>query len=165
MRGPLPRTLIFRGVVQASGFLIDATLTGLLEARRRVLELWVPGTSVYRVPRGWLVRLPEPRRVASDRSPGLPLVAQRVVPGKALLGAPLEAQELRSLDPPPGAVVRPRAGHTVTERTAEADREDPASWLDVEDFGVIATASLGARPAQPRLSIPEPVAFDARSRL
>ena len=62
MRGPLPRTLIFRGVVEASGFLIDATLAGLLEARRRVLELWVPGTSVYRVPRGWLVRLPEPRR-------------------------------------------------------------------------------------------------------
>jgi hypothetical protein len=165
VRGPLPRTLIFRGVVEASGFLIDATLAGLLEARRRVLELWVPGTSVYRVPRGWLVRLPEPRRVASDRSPGLPLVAQRVVPGNALLGAPLEAQELRALDPPAGAVVRPRAGHTVTERTAEADREDPAAWLDVEDFGVIATASLGAPPAQPRLSVPEAVAFDARSRM
>ena len=165
MRGPLPRTLIFRGVVEASGFLIDATLAGLLEARRRVLELWVPGTSVYRVPRGWLVRLPEPRRVASDRSPGLPLVAQRVVPGNTLVGAPLEAQELRALDPPAGSVVRPRAGHTVTERTAEADREDPASWLDVEDFGVIATASLGAPPAQPRLSVPEQVAFDARSRM
>ncbi|HEX5719147.1 MAG TPA: bpX6 domain-containing protein, partial [Thermoanaerobaculia bacterium] len=165
MRGPLPRTLIYRGVVEASGFLIDATLAGLLEARRRVLELWVPGTSVYRVPRGWLVRLPEPRRVASDRSPGLPLVAQRVVPGNALLGAPLEAQELRALDPPAGAVVRPRAGHTVTERTAEADREDPAAWLDVEDFGVIATASLGAPPAQPRLTVPEPVAFNARSRM
>ncbi len=165
MRGPLPRTLIYRGVVEASGFLIDATLAGPLEARRRVLELWAPGTSVYRVPRGWLVRLPEPRRVASDRSPGLPLVAQRVVPGNTLLGAPLEAQELRALDPPAGAVVRPRSGHTVTERTAEADREDPATWLDVEDFGVIATASLGAPPAQPRLTVPEAVAFDARSRM
>jgi len=165
VRGPLPRALIYRGVVEASGFLIDATLAGLPEARRRVLELWVPGTSVYRVPRGWLVRLPEPRRVASDRSPGLPLVAQRVVPGNALLGAPLEAQELRALDPPAGAVVRPRAGHTVTERTAEADREEPAAWLDVEDFAVIATASLGAPPAQPRLSVPEPVGFDARSRM
>ncbi|MFP5287680.1 MAG: bpX6 domain-containing protein, partial [Thermoanaerobaculia bacterium] len=122
-------------------------------------------TSVYRVPRGWLVRLPETRRVASDRAPGLPLVAQKVVPGNALLGAPLEAQELRALDPPAGAVVRPRAGHTVAERTAEADREDPASWLDVEGFGVVATASLGAPPAQPRLSVPAPVAFDARSRM
>lgn len=165
MRGPLPRTLVHRGVVEASGFLIDAMLAGELEARRRVLELWMPGTSVYRVPRGWLVRLPEPRRVASDRSPGLPLVAQRVVPGNALLGAPLEAHELRALDPPAGAVVRARAGHTVTERTAEADREDPAAWIDVEDFGVAATASLGAPPVQPHLSVPEPVAFDARSRM
>ena len=165
MRGPLPRTLTFRGVVEASGFLIDATLTGTREARRRVLELWVPGAAVYRVPRGWLVRLPEPRRVASDRSPGLPLVAQRLVPGNALLGAPLDPHELRALDPPAGAVVRPRAGHTVTERTAEADREEPAAWLDVEDFGVIATASLGAPPAQPRLTIPEPLPFHARSRM
>lgn len=165
MKGPLPRSLVYRGVVEASGFLIDATLAGLLEARRRVLDLWVPGTSVYRVARGWLVRLPEPRRVASDRAPGLPLVAQRILPGSALLGAPLEAQELRALDPPAGAVVRPRAGRTVAERSAEADREDPASWLDVEGFGVIATASLGAPPAQPRLSVPQAVAFDARSRM
>ena len=58
MRGPLPRTLIFRGVVEAAGFLIDAALLGEAEARRRILELWEPGATVYRVARGWLIRLP-----------------------------------------------------------------------------------------------------------
>lgn len=162
---PIPRTLVHRGVVEASGFLIDAMLVGLPEARRRVLELWVPGTAVYRVPRGWLVRLPEPRRIATERSPGLPLVAEKAVPGAALLGAPIHTNELRALDPPAGAVVRPRSGHTVLERSAEADREDPAAWLDLDGFSVIPTASLGAPPVQPQLSIPEPVAFDARTRL
>ncbi len=69
MRGPLPRTLVHRGVVEASGFLVDALLTSPLEARRRVVDLWVPGTAVYRVARGWLVRLPEPHRIACDLSP------------------------------------------------------------------------------------------------
>jgi hypothetical protein len=165
MRGPLPRTLVHRGVVEASGFLVDATLAGTLEARRRVLALWVPGTAVYQVPRGWLVRLPAPQRVVCDQAPGLPLVTEKVTPGGTLVGAPMDPIELRALDPPAGAVVRPRAGHTVLERAAEADREDPSAWLDVEGFGLAHTASLGAPPVQPRLSAPGPVTFDARTRL
>ncbi|MES1245734.1 MAG: bpX6 domain-containing protein [Acidobacteriota bacterium] len=165
MRGPLPRALVHRGVVEASGFLVDATLAGPLEARRRVVDLWVPGTAVYQVARGWLVRLPAPQRVACDLAPGLPLVAEKVAPGGTLVGAPLDPVELRALDPPAGSVVRPRAGHTVAERHAEADREDPAAWLDVEGFGFAPTSSLGAPPVQPRLSSPAPVEFDARTRL
>lgn len=164
MKGALPKALVHRGVVEAAGFLIDATLAGSLEARRRVLEVWTPGTTVYRVPRGWFVRLASPLQVAAGRAPGLPLVAD----GKAddaLVGAPLEASELRALDPPSGAIVRPRAGHLVLERTAEADREDPSAWLDVEEFAVIPTASLGAPPVQPGLPAPEAAAFDTRTRL
>lgn len=161
----LPRTLVHRGVVEASGFLVDAVLAGTLEARRRVLSLWVPGTAVYRVPRGWLVRLPAAQRVVCDQAPGLPLVAEKMAARGMLVGAPLELSELRALEPPSGAVVRPLAGKTVLERPAEADREDLAAWLDVEAFGVVATASLGAPPVQPRLSVPAPVSFDARSRL
>jgi hypothetical protein len=165
MRGPLPRTLVHRGVVEASGFLVDALLSGPLEARRRVVDLWVPGTSVYQVARGWLVRLPEPHPIACDLSPGLPLVMEKIASGGTLVGAPIDPLELRAIDPPPGSVVRPRAGMTVTERHAEADREDPATWLDVEGFGCAPAASLGAPPMQPRLSSPVPVSFDARSRL
>lgn len=165
MRGPLPRTLVHRGVVEASGFLVDATLAGPMAARRRVVDLWVPGTAVYQVARGWLVRLPAPRRVDCDLSPGLPLVAEKMAQVGMLVGAPLDPAELRAIDPPAGSVVRPRAGHTVAERHAEADREDPATWLDVEGFGIAPTSSLGAPPVQPRLSSPAPVAFDARTRL
>ncbi len=164
-RGPLPRALVHRGVVEASGFLIDATLAGHLEARRRVIDLWTPGAVVYQVARGWFVRLPAPRRVECDLSPGLPLVKERAAPEGTLVGAPIDPAELRALDPPPGAVVRPRAGHTVTERPAEADREDPSTWLDVEGFAIVVTSSLGAPPVEPRLSSPRPVSFDARTRL
>jgi hypothetical protein len=129
------------------------------------VDLWVPGTAVYQVARGWLVRLPAPQRVACDLAPGLPLVAEKVAQVGTLVGAPLDPVELRALDPPAGSVVRPRAGHTVTERHAEADREDPAAWLDVEGFGVAPTCSLGAPPVQPRLASLAPVAFDARTRL
>ncbi len=90
---------------------------------------------------------------------------EKAGPGGTLVGAPIDPLELRAIDPPSGSVVRPRAGTTVTERHAEADREDPATWLDVEGFGTIPASSLGAPPVQPRLSSPEPVSFDARTRL
>lgn len=165
MKGPLPRTLVHRGVVEASAFLIDASLAGVQEARRRILEMWVPGATVFRVPRGWLVRLPAPQRVRCDRAPGLPLVIEKVAPGGVLAGAPLDAAQIRAFDPPDGSVVRPRAGTTVLERPAEGDREDPATWLDVDGFGQLDALSLGEPPKAPRLAPVEPAPFDARSRL
>ena len=59
----------------------------------------------------------------------------------------------------------PRRAHAVTERTAEADRSDPAAWLDVEDVrsdrhGLARRAARAAAPRRPRSR-----AFDARSRI
>ena len=76
MKEVRPRSLTHRGVVQAAAFFIDASLIGAVEARRRILALWVPGAAVYREPRGWLIRLPGPRRVRTDQAPGLPLTAE-----------------------------------------------------------------------------------------
>jgi hypothetical protein len=165
MRAVRPRALTHRGVVDAAAFFVSTALTGPVEARRRVLALWVPGASVYRDPRGWLIRLPEPRRVRSDQSPGLPLTLEKVADGRALVSAPFAAEELRALDPPEGATVHLHGGVTRIERPAEADRVDPAAWLDVTAFAVTDPASLGAPPVEPKAHPPGPVAFDPRLRL
>jgi hypothetical protein len=164
MRVVRPRNLTHRGVVEAAAFLVD-TLNGAAEARRRVLALWVPGATVYRDPRGWLIRLPEPRRVRCDQAPGLPLTAEKVAGGRALVSAPFAAEELRTLDPPEGATVRLHGGATRIERPAETDRVDPAAWLDVACFAVTGAASLGPPPVEPKAHPPGTVAFDPRTRL
>src|SRR5918996_551997 len=144
-----PKALTHRGVVEAAAFFVDTSLNSPLEARRRALALWVPGAAVYREPGGWLIRLPAPRRVRAERSPGLPLTAEKAAAGRALAGAPFAPDELRAIDPPEGATVRLRAGATRVERPAESDRVDPASWLDTAPFAVAPTPSPRAPPVQP----------------
>lgn len=166
MKKPVrPKTSAWRGVVQAAGFLIESPILGETEARRRVLSLWVPGATVYRVALGWLIRLPAPRRVRCDQAPGLPLTAEKLQAGRALVGAPFSADQLREIDPPDGALVRLRAGDTLVERPSEADRVDPAVWLDVRSFTVVRPSSLGAEPVTPRAPAPSPTSFDLRSHL
>jgi hypothetical protein len=152
-------------VVDASGFLVDGSLIGEAEARRRILALWEPGATVYRIARGWLIRLPAPRRVRCDQAPGLPLTAEKIPVGRALVSAPFTPEDLRALDPPDGALVRLQAGETRIERPAEADRVDPAIWLDLTAFTVVPAVTLGAPPVTPRPPAPEPGAFDLRARL
>jgi hypothetical protein len=169
MRQPLrnirPKALTHRGVVEAAAFFVDTALPGAAAARRRVLSLWVPGATVYREPGGWLIRLPQPRRVRSDKSPGLPLTAERIAVGRALMGAPFAPEELRALDPPEEATVRVSGGANRIARTVEEDRVDPAAWLDASPFTVATTGSLGAPPVEPRAHRPGAVSFDPRTRL
>lgn len=160
-----PKTPAWRGVVDAAGFLIETALIGEAEARRRVLSVWEPGSTVHRVARGWLIRLAAPRRVRCDQAPGLPLTAEKVAVGRALVGAPFSPEDLRAIDPPDGSLVRLRAGNTLVERPAEADRVDPASWLDTSGFALAATTTLGAPPAVPRVQGTGARGFDLRTRL
>ena len=165
MKGARPKISAWRGVVDASGFLVDVALIGEIEARRRILALWEPGAAVQRVARGWLIRLPAPRRVRCDQAPGLPLTAEKVPVGRALVSAPFTPEDLRAIDPPDGALIRLWAGDTLVERPTEADRVDPAAWLDVSTFTVTPAATLGAPPVTPRPPAPETHAFDLRARL
>jgi hypothetical protein len=165
VRSVRPKVAAWRGVVDAAGFLIDTSLIREAEARRRILALWEPGATVHRVAHGWLIRLPAPRRVRCDQAPGLPLTAEKVPVGRALVGAPFTSEDLRAIDPPDGALIRLRAGDTLVERPSEADRVDPAGWLDVSTFAVVPSATLGAPPVTPRPPAPEAGAFDLRARL
>src|SRR5689334_20703405 len=101
-----PRALAHRGMVSATGFLIDARLIGMDEARRRVLALWSPGAQVYRIEDDLLIRLAAPTSVRCITAPGLPLIEA----GSALLGAPLADDELKALKPAAGSIVLVRGG-------------------------------------------------------
>lgn len=165
MRPAVPKTPAWRGVVDAAGFLIDAALVGEAEARRRILALWEPGATVHRAARGWLIRLPAPRRVRCDQAPGLPLTVEKVPLGRALAGAPFAPEDLRAIDPPDGALIRLQAGNIRVERPSEMDRVDPAVWLDLSAFVAVSMETLGAPPVTPRPPAPETEAFDLRARL
>ncbi|HSF39740.1 MAG TPA: bpX6 domain-containing protein, partial [Thermoanaerobaculia bacterium] len=166
----IPRLSVHRGVVAASGFLVESGLAGdfLLdqrEARRRILALWTPGTRVYRLPEGWLVLLPRPVAVDCGLAPGLPLVESKTSDGRVLLALPLSAAELASVAAGDGAVVRLRGGRLAVDRPSPAQSEDPASWLGVEGFGVVETAPLGELPAEPQVQEDTAPGFDPRAHL
>ena len=52
-----PRALVHRGVVESVGVVVSegASLDG---GRRRVLSLWSPGATAFRVGGAWLLRWP-----------------------------------------------------------------------------------------------------------
>lgn len=161
----IPRLFVHRGVVSASGFLVASGLAGDLEARRRVLALWTPGTRVHRLPEGWLVRLPRPVSADCGRAPGLPLAEAKIPGGTVLLALPLAAAELAALEVGDGAVVRLRGGTLAVDRPAGAESEDLASWLGVEGFGVLETAPLGEPPPEPQVQEDPAPSFDPRAHL
>lgn len=165
MSRTIPRLPVHRGVVDASGFLIEAGIAGELEARRRILSLWTPGAQIYRLADGWLVRLPRPVRVSCDRALGLPLVEEKVVGARVLAALPLPARDLEALNPGDGAVVRLRGGSLVADLPASNELVDPADWLGVDGFGIVETAPLGDPPAGPEVREDAAAPFDPRAHL
>lgn len=156
----LPRRLVHRGWVEATGFLIDTESVGVAEARRRVLELWSPGVHVYRVAGGYCVRLSTPRRVECEQSPGAPLVKV----GQSFTTAPLASDELSALDTRPGSVIYAKGGAALVETPDAAELEAPEQWLDLSDFAPAEVESLGLKYVTPRV-VAEPEPFDARAKL
>ena len=51
----------FKGLIQASGFVLDVPLLGQDEVTARVLSWWQEGAELFALPDGrWLLRLPSP---------------------------------------------------------------------------------------------------------
>lgn len=151
-----PRRIAHRGTVVATGFVIDSSLIGAAEARRRVLALSTPGASV-RAHEGELVITGlHATRVRVSTAPGTPLVEQH----GTVATMPLDADEAAELGVP-GSIVIARAGIARTLMLADAREVDLAAWIDLDDFQVIETKPLAAPPA--RIAIPPPPTTDIRS--
>ncbi|MBZ5709181.1 bpX6 domain-containing protein [Nannocystis pusilla] len=136
-----PRHTVHRGSVEAIGVIVTAFAGDVLAARRRVLDLWQPGATVFAVADdAWFVLWPQARRLRSDRAPGLPVTAQ----GRWLVSAPLADDELAALDPPTGALVHVRRG--ACEFITLERPVDPGEWLAVDDLEIVEVGSLGDPP-------------------
>ncbi|MFL5347628.1 MAG: bpX6 domain-containing protein [Hyalangium sp.] len=152
-----PRLHLHRGTVVAAALWFDPSLLGEREARGRVLAAWTPGTSVFPLAGGFLLRLPRPRPVDCAATPGLPLTVEEGV----LLAAPLSTAERERLAPPPGSTVLVRAGHAQVFPGEPSRRLDVAAWLDVSEWSTVSVQGLGAPP--PPVKVLEPVEAPARS--
>jgi hypothetical protein len=152
-----PRLHLHRGTVVAVAFWFDPSMLGEREARRRVLTAWTPGTGVFALAGGFLLRLPRARPVDCATAPGLPLTLEQGV----LLSAPLSAAEREHLAPPPGSTVLVRAGRAEVFPEAPSRRIDVAAWLDVSGWSTVPVKGLGAPP--PPVKVLEPVAAPTRS--
>lgn len=152
-RARSPRRVVHRGVVEAAAVLLDEGILGAGEVRRRIVRAWGPGAMVYRLGSALLLRFPAPRWIDCARAPGLPLVRL----GAALVSAPLGPDELAALAAPTEAVVVVRGGALGWVVPVDADREDPAAYLEVAGFAPIAVAALGPEP-EPLLVVQPAVA-------
>ncbi|WP_254627557.1 bpX6 domain-containing protein [Myxococcus sp. CA040A] len=153
-----PRQHLHRGTVSASAFWFDPARLGEQEARRRVMALWAPGTSVLFVAEGYLLRLHCAQRVSTGSSPGLPLTLE----GGVLTSAPLAASEWARLGAPRDSLVLVRAGVAQVHPLSSARVVDLSSWFDVSTWTVLPTRGLGA-PPPPVAAAVEPVAPVTRS--
>ncbi|WAS92420.1 bpX6 domain-containing protein [Nannocystis punicea] len=145
-----PRQTLHRGSVEAIGVLVSDLAGDELAARRKILDLWRPGTTVFVVAeQTWLVRWPLPQRLRCDRAPGLPIVSR----GSWLTTAPLADDELAALAAPAGALLYVR--HGACEVVSLERTVDVAEWLAVADFEPVEVGSLGD-PPRPAASSHDP---------
>ncbi|MDC0670813.1 bpX6 domain-containing protein [Nannocystis radixulma] len=136
-----PRHTVHRGSVEAIGVIVTAFAGDLVAARRRVLDVWQPGATVFAVADdAWFVLWPQARRLRCDRAPGLPVAAH----GRWLVSAPLADDELAALDAPTGALVHVRRG--ACEIITLERPVDPSEWLAVDDLELVEVGSLGDPP-------------------
>lgn len=140
----------FRGVVAASGFVLDVAVLGEAECAARVRAVWTPGTDVRTLPDGrWLVRLPEPVEVRAEQAPGLPLVTDRqalVSPGVRVSG-----EDVRK-------VVLAVGGVRVAVPWVELPEVPASRLVDVSGLDVRRLTPIGTRR-------PEPSALAERAEL
>lgn len=150
-----PRAWIYRGSYRAAGVVLDLRLLEEEEARRRVLALWEPGLRVYRLDGALAVIFSSPRRLSSHEAPGALLLAQGPL---AFSSAPAEISRQAT------GFLRVVGGRALQEPLNESQREDPSSWLGVEDYGWLQVADL-APPPPTAESILEKPSDDLRNRL
>jgi hypothetical protein len=155
-----PRKVAHKGRVEAAGFLFNADLIGVAEARRRILNLWESGVQVFTDGSNYFVRLPSTIRVDCAHSVATPLVQIDGV----LSALPLSPDELETLQAASHSVVYSKGGVAHLTLLSSTAVESPENWLDVTSFKIVEVTSLGAAFAEPKV-VGEPQPFDARAKL
>ena len=154
-----PRVQVHRGTVRVAAYWFHPAILGEAEARRRVLEAWRPGATVWALAGGHLLKLATPCQCSVESAPGLPLVLESGV----LTSAPLSPKERERLAPPVDAVVLVHAGVARMYGPWELRQVDPGAWLDVSAWRHVRVKGLGAPPPPIKAAL-EPVPPLTRER-
>ena len=125
-------TPVFRGTVAADGFIVDHSLIGINASIARVLSVYIEGTVIRELTTStWVVILPRPVTVRTDRTIGQPLC--RV--GGRLVGAPMPAAgehgEPRDT-PEAGDLQLFRAGVWTVAELSSLPVVDVSEWIACE---------------------------------
>ncbi len=153
-----PSQFVNRGSVLASGFLMSTGTMGVKEARKRILDLWVPGMQVKKIGDDFLVLLKEPVRVRAERAPGEPLVRR----DNLLTALPWSKKEISAAVSGGDCLVFARAGRVQVIPIAELPLESVAEWIDTSSFCITDVISLGLPAEKPAFRDAE---FNARQDL
>lgn len=150
-----PRHFVNRGSVLASGFIIHLDVTGMREARDRVLKIWQPGLQLKKTDSAFIVFLRVPVRVIAEQAIGDALLRHEHL----LIALPLEPKEVACLSLPGDSVVFAKAGRIQTIPLAGLSDEDITQWIDTESATVADVIPLGTLPEKPAFQARE---FDSR---
>jgi hypothetical protein len=142
--GVTPRP--FRGTVAAAALVFDERGLGAAEARRRTLAWWTPGAHVRHTRMGLVLTLPAARRLAVNRAPGLPLVANAGL----LVGFETTLAEIRALGASAGSLIVVEGGRV--EVVGQGEDVAPHDWIALGPVTVVATQAL----SEPRPTALEP---------
>jgi hypothetical protein len=143
-----PRHFVNRGSVLASGFMIRWRVTGISEARDRILKLWQPGLQLKKTDSAFIVLLPAPIRVIAEQGIGDPLVRH----DRSFIALPLEPKEVAYLSLPGESVVFAEAGKIQAFLLAGLSDEDITQWIDAALATVADVISLGTLPEKSALA-------------
>lgn len=140
-----PSRLVHRGTVLAAGFLFYAEQLSKKEMRRRVLTLWQPGATVYRLEQNLFLRFNAPQQVDCRAALGLPLVLQ----GKHFCAFPVSAKQSKIFEDYREAVIFLQAGDLKISELATGKIELLENWFDVADFTILTVEPLGEIKLKP----------------
>ncbi len=147
-RAARPRRLAHRGSVIAVGVVLDPTVIGEVEARRRALAWWTPARVLATEARVVVVGA-APRRVRAELAPGAPLVAQHGV----IAALPLDPDDIKRFAP--DAIVVAEGGVARAIDTSHAI--DVATWIDLDDHALADVRALAPPPARAAAPVVERV--------
>lgn len=143
------RRPLFDGMREIGAIWFDLPLIGETEARRRILAHWQRGASVHRAGGGYLLTLARPRFADCAALDGLALCRA----GQLLSSAPLAADEQAALAP--GACLLVRGAHILACTLGEAERVDPAAWIDTSAIVIRQPLKVPESKVQVSLGTPE----------
>ncbi len=144
-----PRRLAHRGRLMAKGLFFDAHLYPEALVRARVLERWVPGTTVHQTALGVVLVHPKPVPTMASEAPGAPLVPH----DHCLLAAPLDKDELKMLRLGHNEAVLVSAGQAHRFTLSANTQLDPSEWLELGPLEQVEVRPLGDPPAPPKVTV------------